>query len=252
MFSRTFCVIVPFYNNCKTVCNVINSIICEGYNVLAISDGSKDNSLQLLLEYYNSLPQQKKNLLSIKVINKNRGKGYALKQGFKILKERGFSYAISFDADGQHTIKGLKLLVTKLSQLNENKAILVGCRYIKGADGNSKFANKFSNFWFKVHTLRNLDDTQSGMRAYPLELVSNKFYLSNRYEFETEVLVKSAWCGAKFYQVPIDVVYDQSRVTHFRPFIDFFRISLINTYLTILTPLYGYPKMFITRLLYKE
>ena len=64
-----------------------------------------------------------------------------------------------------------------------------------------------------------------------------------RYEFETEVLVRMAWRGFRLLEVPVDVVYPEDRVTHFRRGADFTRISLMNTFLTGGALVYGYPRM---------
>ena len=71
---------------------------------------------------------------------------------------------------------------------------------------------------------------------YPIKQLQNIRYLSGRYEFEVEVLVRAAWEGIDLFCVPIDVYYPPSeeRITHFRPFRDFFRISVLNTFLCIL------------------
>ena len=77
-------------------------------------------------------------------------------------------------------------------------------------------------------------------------------FMGNRYEFETEVLVRLAWKGLEIVEVPVDVLYPQDRVTHFRKGKDFMRISLMNTYLTLGALFWGYPcklfrKVFKTR-----
>jgi hypothetical protein len=113
--------------------------------------------------------------------------------------------------------------------------------------GNS-FANRFSNFWFALQTLRRLPDTQTGFRVYPLEDLPPLWILTSRYEAELTLLVFSAWKGISLVPVPVQVSYPEDRVTHFRPFWDFFRISVLNTVLCLLALIYGYPRMLLTRL----
>ena len=124
--------------------------------------------------------------------------------------------------------------------------MIIGARKIRANQPKkSSFANKFSNFWFNLQTLKNITDTQSGFRAYPLEKIKNTTILSNRYEAELEIIVRLAWKGVKVESLPIDVYYPpiEERVSHFRPDIDFIRISILNTCLTILAFAYGYPSM---------
>ncbi|GIV32768.1 MAG: hypothetical protein KatS3mg031_0303 [Chitinophagales bacterium] len=69
-------------------------------------------------------------------------------------------------------------------------------------------------------------------------------FFSVRYEFEIEVLVRLAWRGVHFDFVPITVYYPpkEQRITHFRPFADFARISLLNTVLVLIAFLYIRPR----------
>lgn len=237
------CFLVPFYNNSKTVAKVIESIQGAGFKVVAVNDGSTDNeSLDEAL---------KANPYELVSYERNKGKGYALRQGFKRALSLGFKYAMVFDADGQHTISGARAVIDKSLSLGEKemaKTIVVGSRNKRGADGGGKFANNFSNFWLTVQTGRKVGDTQSGMRLYPLEKICKTKFLGNRYEFETEVLVRMAWRGFRLLEVPVDVVYPEDRVTHFRKGADFTRISLMNTFLTCGALLYGYPRMFFHRI----
>ena len=93
-----------------------------------------------------------------------------------------------------------------------------------------------------------LPDTQSGYRLYPL-LHLPKCYFTGKYEFEIEVLVRSSWRGVQVSSLPIRVLYDPSeRVSHFRPFWDFLRISFLNTFLVLIALLYIKPRDFLRQL----
>ena len=113
--------------------------------------------------------------------------------------------------------------------------------------GKSSFGNKFSNFWFWVETGLKMSDTQSGYRLYPVKLLETTKFLTRKFEFEIEVLVTSAWRGIEITEVPVRVFYaeKESRVSHFRPFKDFTRISILNTVLVTIALLYIKPRDFI-------
>jgi uncharacterized protein (DUF2062 family) len=123
-------------------------------------------------------------------------------------------------------------------------ALIIGSRNIEmdGMPSKNTFANKFSNFWFWVETGDKLPDTQSGFRLYPIKYYKKTKFFTNKYEFEVEVLVHSAWSGIKIIPVPIKVDYPKDRVTHFRPLPDFTRISILNTCLVLITFLYIVPR----------
>jgi uncharacterized protein (DUF2062 family) len=120
--------------------------------------------------------------------------------------------------------------------------------------GKSSFGHKFSNFWFKVETGIYCPDTQSGYRLYPLRLLKDIQFITRKYEFEIEVLVRAAWKGIKLESVPVSVYYPPrgQRISHFRPFKDFTRISILNTFLVLISFLYIRPRDFFRSLLEKK
>src|SRR5690606_12662396 len=112
-----------------------------------------------------------------------------------------------------------------------------------GIPGKSSFGNRFSNFWFRFETGITLSDTQSGFRLYPLRDICDIRFYTTKFEFEIEVIVKAAWRRIPIRNVPIRVLYDpDERVSHFRPFRDFTRISILNTWLVLVTLLYIRPR----------
>ena len=120
--------------------------------------------------------------------------------------------------------------------------------------GKNSFGNKFSNFWFRVETGIRCPDTQTGYRLYPVRLMKDMRFFTRKYEFEIEVLVRSAWKGIKLEWVPVSVYYapKETRITHFRPFKDFFRISILNTILVLIAFLYIKPRDFFRAIFQKN
>lgn len=236
--STSFCVIVPTYNNQKTLKKVLDSILDFTSNVIIVNDGSTDQTNEILKQYHH---------LTQIHHPKNLGKGRALRNGFRKAIEQNFEYAITIDSDGQHFASDIPVFIEAIQK--EPNSLLIGSRNMtqENVPKKSSFGNKFSNFWFKFETGIVLEDTQSGFRLYPLKLIPKQFY-TNKFEFEIEVIVRSAWKGIVVKNIPIQVLYDPAeRVSHFRPFIDFTRISILNTVLVINTLLYIKPRDFFRR-----
>lgn len=234
--EKKICVLIPTYNNEKTLKRVIDGVLDYTENIIVINDGSTDSTLQILEKY------------SITVINlsKNKGKGNALKLGFRKAKEIGYDYAITIDSDGQHYPDDIPVFVENLLQENED-VLLIGNRNMSqdGIPKKSSFGNRFSNFWFWFETGIKLEDTQSGYRLYPLHKIPKK-YFTPKFEFEIEIIVRTAWRHVPVKNVPIKVLYDPAeRVSHFRPFKDFTRISILNTILVTITLFYIIPRNFV-------
>lgn len=236
--STSFCVIVPTYNNQKTLKKVLDSILDFTSNVIIVNDGSTDQTNEILKQYHH---------LTQIHHPKNIGKGRALRNGFRKAIEQNFEYAITIDSDGQHFASDIPVFIEAIQK--EPNSLLIGSRNMtqENVPKKSSFGNKFSNFWFKFETGIVLEDTQSGFRLYPLKLIPKQFY-TNKFEFEIEVIVRSAWKGIVVKNIPIQVLYDPAeRVSHFRPFRDFTRISILNTVLVINALLYIKPRDFFRR-----
>lgn len=232
--ARGICVVIPTFNNAGTLARVISQAQNYCSDVIVVNDGSTDGTDALL---------QQTEGITVVAYPDNRGKGHALKKGFRKAQEMGFAYAVTMDADGQHIASDIALL------LQANKAhpgaLIVGARDLEGVERSrgSNFANKFSNFWFFIQTGRHLPDTQTGFRLYPLRKLYGLSLLTARYEAELELLVFASWHGVKLVSTPVNVYYPpkDERVSHFRPAMDFARISLLNTVLCFLAIVYGLP-----------
>jgi len=238
------CVIVPTYNNDKTLKRVLDGIFHFTNELLVINDGSTDRTKEILAKY-----QQ----LKVHHFNQNQGKGKALQKGFRWAKELGYDFAITIDSDGQHYPDDLSVFTKRLNELKGEDVLLIGNRNMEqdGIPKKSSFGNRFSNFWFWFETGISLQDTQSGYRLYPLRKLPNHFF-TNKFEFEIEVIVRLAWKNILVENVPIKVLYDPTeRVSHFRPFRDFTRISILNTVLVSLTIVYIWPKKVFGRIFSK-
>ncbi|MBR6721761.1 MAG: DUF2062 domain-containing protein [Alistipes sp.] len=234
-------VLIPTYNNAGTLAQVISDVKEYASDVIVVNDGSTDNTAEILTA-----------IEDIRIISyaENRGKGYALKLGLSKAYEWGYRYVITIDSDGQHYADDIAVFVERIEQSPDT--LLIGARNLTADNMPSKnsFANKFSNFWFKIETGQSLSDTQSGYRLYPLEKLQNIRLITRRYEFEVEIIVRAAWRGVKVENVPVKVYYapDDKRVSHFRPLRDFTRISLLNSVLVLYALLVYYPWRFVRSL----
>lgn len=234
MKTHKICVVVPTYNNAGTLSRVIDSILDYCSDVIVVNDGSTDETAKIL-----------DSIKPITVVSypSNKGKGAALREGFRKAITMGFDYAITIDSDGQHYAKDIPSFVKAIVE-NPN-SLIIGARDLSNVEinGKSSFANKFSNFWFTVQTGKKLQDTQTGYRAYPLKNLYGLNLLTSRYEAELELLVFAAWNGVRIVSIPIHVYYPpkSERVSHFRPGPDFTRISVLNTILCFGAILYGIP-----------
>ena len=232
--KRGVCVVIPTYNNGGTIVDVVDRSLAQCDDVIVVDDGSTDDTPLLLGGRAD---------ITLVTLGRNRGKGIALREGFRRAMAMGFTYAVTLDGDGQHYPEDIPLL-TEASAAHPG-ALIVGSRLLEGVQRSrgSAFANRFSNFWFWVQTGCRLPDTQTGFRLYPLKSLRGLSLLTARYEAELMLMVLASWHGVQLVPTPVRVYYPpkEERVSHFRPGPDFARISVLNMVLCLLAVVYGLP-----------
>jgi len=214
-----FAFIIPAYNHAATVAQVARKARDMGFPVFVVDDGSTDDTLQRLAE-----------IKDIHVLRheKNEGKGAAILTGFMAASHVA-DYAITVDADGQHDPEDALGLIDAIPF--KKRPVVVGAREgmdaISGAHipWTSRFGRKFSNFWVRLSGGPAISDSQSGMRIYPLPEALSLPVRARRFQFEVEILVQAQRKAIPVFEAPISVLYspDGTRISHFRPFVDFLR-----------------------------
>jgi len=231
-------VVIPTYNNDRTLEKVLHEVLQVTRNVIVVNDGSTDTTKAILERFP-----------AVRTISypDNMGKGYAIRKGFEKAVNEGFDYAITMDSDGQHYASDITSFISKAG--GTPGAIIVGARTLteEKLSKGSGFANKFSNFWFRIISGVHLPDTQSGFRLYPLKPLGKMRFYTRKYEFEMEILIRSAWLGIPLINIPISVFYPEreERISHFRPFRDFVRISILNAICFLVAFFYIKPFSFL-------
>ena len=238
-------VLIPTYNNAGTLGAVLNDALAYTQHIIVVNDGATDETSAVLAQFPS---------VQLVSYSPNRGKGVALRRGFAYAIKQGYDYVITMDADGQHFASDLPSMLQQV-EIHPG-ALIIGARnlYQENMPGKSTSANKVSNFWFQVTTGLKGPDTQSGYRLYPLFRMRKMHFFCTKYEFEIEVLVRSAWKGIKVDWAPVKVYYPppEERVSHFRPVPDVTRITILNIVLVLTTFLYIKPRDLVRFLLKKE
>jgi glycosyltransferase involved in cell wall biosynthesis len=213
-------VIIPVYNHPYYLAEVISEAKEVGLPLYVVDDGSTDQTASLL----DRTPG-----ITLLRHRHNLGKGAALLTGFTAASGDGHRWAVTLDGDGQHRPKDIERLLAALS--DGARCLVVGAR--QGMENNanvpwtSSFGRKFSNFWVWAAGGPLLTDSQSGFRLYPLPETLSLGVQARRYQFEVEVLVSARQHGLTVREAPISVVYQArgERISHFRPWRDFWRNS---------------------------
>jgi glycosyltransferase involved in cell wall biosynthesis len=215
--------VIPVYNHRETLRAVTEKTLAEGLPVLVMDDGSTDGSLETVAD----LPIERHRL------PENRGKGSAIREAALVAHKLGYQAILTIDADGQHEPADAGLLLDAAA--STWPAIVIGARRMTtlNVPRSSVFGRDFSNFWVRLECGQTLPDTQSGYRLYPVEFLHRSRFLSRRYTFEIEVLVRGRWAGLPLLSVPVSVYYPpgDERISHFHKFKDNLRLSCLHTFL---------------------
>ena len=212
-------IVIPAYNHGKSVQGVVEKCLRLRLPVIVVDDGSTDSTPSVLAS-----------LSGVTVIRhkENQGKGASLLAGFAAAL-RFADWAITMDADGQHDPNDILSLISMIEAVPEGQRPLVIGKRVGMEHGNvpwtSRWGRRFANFWVWISCGRWLSDAQSGFRVYPLPEALRLGTKARRYQFEVEVLVRAVWRGIPIVEAPVHVLYGppEERVSHFRPWLDFWR-----------------------------
>ena len=112
------CVVIPTYNNEKTLASVVEKAQQYCPTVMVVNDGSTDSTPLIL----NQLGE---GIIKIQY-TPNRGKGYAMRQAFRMALAAGYDYVLTMDADGQHLSTDLPKFAETIRQHPDT--LIVGSR----------------------------------------------------------------------------------------------------------------------------
>ena len=239
MKTLKICVIIPTYNNERTLKTVIDGLLAITKDLIIINNSATDATFRIL-KTYTEITQI--------FLTKNKGNGNALRIGFKKAEVLGYDFAVTLKPDGQYYLEDIAVFVNQLEFETNKNLLLIGStnRDQKTVSSRMSFTNKLSIFLYKLQTGIQLKNTQSGFRLYPLNELNNIKFFTTKSEFEIETIVKAAWRGISVKNVPVNVSIDpQERATHLKSIKGFLRISLLNTWFILVAFLYIKPRNLI-------
>lgn len=214
--------LIPIYQPSESVPSFLSQFK-EGEfdDFLVVDDGSGED--------YQKIFEQIRTNTVFRVLSysKNKGKGGALKTGFReLLKEKeNLDYIFTCDGDGQHAHDD----VIALASLTEpsKDALLLGVRDFSevGVPRRSRFGNRFSCLYFRFATGKKVKDTQTGLRGIPKSLFEIALETrGDRYDFEMNFLLSASRLNP-LVEFPIKTIYEENnKSTHFKTVSDSLRI----------------------------
>ncbi len=222
--SRSTAVLIPARNPAENLYSFVTELFGAGFAVVVVVD---DGSNLPCRDVFDSLAGSDVHVLRHAV---NLGKGRALKSGFNFVLN-SFPHllgVVTADADGQHRVEDVVRVAEALDVLPCRTVL--GCRqFIGTVPVRSRFGNTVTRWVFRFITGKEVSDTQTGLRGFPMSLLPELMGLpGERYEYEMTVLGHLCRNGNTLAEVPIATVYlDGNEASHFEPIRDSMRIYFV-------------------------
>lgn len=213
-----YCVLIPCLNEERAIGDLLRGVLAHCADVIVVDDGSDDRTPEIVAGMPVTLLRHAG----------RRGKGEALRTGFREALARGFDAVLTMDGDGQHLPDDIPRIVD--AALCYPHHIVIGARMLNRAQqpAGRHAANNFADWGISWGCGRPVADTQSGQRWYPREAVELVELRSQDFVFEAAILIAaSRELGMGIVSVPIESRYNgEFRLSHFRPVRDVARITL--------------------------
>lgn len=205
-------VVMPAFNAEKTLSPVVKGLRMSlpGCFIIGINDGSADGTGALLRSVCDRTIE----------FPANRGKGAALRAGFAAALERDCDEVLTIDSDGQHDPAFAPSILAALKTYH----IAIGTRDLTGEQmpKHRRVANFLSSAATRLVSGGAVSDSQSGFRGFRRIVIEEVHAEGDRYEYETDFIIKAAHAGFTITNVPISTIYGPA--SYFREFRDAMRV----------------------------
>lgn len=224
------CILVPTYDNPRTVRDVVLRARRHLAEVVVIDDGGGPQAREVVAAL------GREGLAHVRHRPENGGKGAAVKTGFSFAVELGYTHALQVDADGQHDLERIPEFLAAARQ-HPQALILASPVFAVGTPRGRRAAREITNFFVHLETFGlAIQDAMIGFRVYPLRAALAAKAHTSRMDFDIEIAVRLVWLGTPVLNLPLSVRYltaDEGGVSHFRLFGDNVRISWLHTRLVV-------------------
>lgn len=206
-------VIIPAYNEEKSLEGILQSLKAKQLSVIVVDDGSRDNTYNVAKRTVDTVIRNERNL----------GKGMSLRRALTyLLENEKFDYIIAMDGDGQHSISDIDMF---LKEAASGENFVVGNRMGNpvGMPQTRVITNNVMSWLLSKMVSQKIPDTQCGFRLISREVLEKIKFRTNKFEVESEILLKAAKEGFTIKSIPIQSIYFRHIKSKIHPFLDTFR-----------------------------
>lgn len=193
-------VVVPAYNEEKTIAKVLLELIDMNFEIVVVDDGSTDLTYNIV---NNIIKEKKKGILCKHLLN--RGLGGALKTGIEAALIENPDIIVTFDADGQHDPNDI-INVSK-PIINGEADVVVGERNFKEMPLSKKLGNHIMDMITLIFYGIRVTDSQSGLRAFNKKAAKEIIINARDYGVSSEIVGEIKRHNLRLSEVPIKTIY---------------------------------------------
>nr|MBU1327952.1 glycosyltransferase family 2 protein [Candidatus Omnitrophota bacterium] len=221
MSESNIFIVIPTYNESKTIGAIVRTLGQRGFRIIVVDDGSKDNTIV----------EANKFGAEIIVHAKNSGKGRCIREGLEYALENNCEACITMDGDGQHSLNDIDKFIDEYRKSGAD--LILGNRLHdpKKMPFVRQCANRFMSFIISLLITERVDDSQCGYRLISRKGIEKIKLNTTKYEIESEMIMEAKRRGLKISSVNIDSIYE-GEASQINPFLDTARFVkfIINEY----------------------
>jgi len=225
------CLLIPIFDHKDTIRGVLQSVEALRLPCLVINDGSGPRTREVL-----DAVAKEFDWVEVQHHPVNRGKGFALRHGYRLAAARGFTHVLQFDADGQHDTRDAPRFL-KAARAHPDAVVLGQPVFDTTAPRLRIWSRKLSIGIVWLATLsREVRDPLCGFRCLPLAptlRLIERTAMGDRMDFDPELAVRLVWEGTRVVTLPTHVRYFADGLSHFDVVWDDVRLAWLYMRLTL-------------------
>lgn len=209
-------VIIPAFNEGERIESLVREIGAFNEDILVVDDGSTDGTSE-------SARSAGAHVLHHR---ENRGKGEALKTGFRYALSHKADAVITLDGDGQHDWREIAAFLQEARK--EDAGIILGTRMrdVRGMPFVRLLTNLVTSWIVSRISRQRISDSQSGYRLIQCKVLRSLYLQTSNYDLESEILIKASRAGYRIKEIPIKTLYGKntSKIHPWRDTVRFVRL----------------------------
>jgi len=216
------CVLIPAYNEAKTIGRVLGKIKAFGFEAVVIDDGSTDGTSRVAADAGAIVIRH----------DINKGKGASLREGIRYILPRPYEAIIAMDGDGQHNPDEIHNFLELSGK--KDSSFIQGNRMCdpKSMPLVRVVTNRVMSSIISLMCKQHIPDTQCGYKYIRKDALKKLTLASSRYDIETEILLEASRAGVRIDSMPIKTIY-QKEASYISPIVDtlrFMRLLIKRTF----------------------